>query len=29
MRHMSDKKNFHLRDVRQIGPDLKFTLTSR
>lgn len=29
MRQMSDRKNFHLRDVRQIGPDLKLTLTSQ
>lgn len=29
MRQMSDKKSFHLRDVRHVGPDLKLTLTSQ
>ncbi|MGJ0429374.1 bifunctional diaminohydroxyphosphoribosylaminopyrimidine deaminase/5-amino-6-(5-phosphoribosylamino)uracil reductase RibD [Methylobacter sp.] len=29
LQQMSDKKNFHLHDVRQIGPDLKLTLTSQ
>jgi diaminohydroxyphosphoribosylaminopyrimidine deaminase/5-amino-6-(5-phosphoribosylamino)uracil reductase len=29
MQQMSDKKNFHLRDIRQVGPDLKLTLISQ
>ena len=29
MHQMSDKKNFHLRDVRQVGPDLKLTFISQ
>lgn len=29
LQQMSDKKCFHLRDVRQVGPDLKLTLISQ